>query len=447
MKIWLSICCFLVFSTFSSATPDTLWVPQPKRDIPLDSTNIQITINRAKPHDTIYFPKGVYRVGDGIKLETADLTLIGANKETIFKASTWQEFAESNDDLDLKNEEIPSIVRKTGFHILAPRQTIRGFTFDQCWHGIVIGNMFEVEVSSKLNDNSDDSIIQAIGGHLITDNKFTRSSNGMRALVGGEELTLITNNLFIDVYHAIGIHGENIHFTNNKILSESPESVPIMYFPGEAINVNLGTLKGCKNTVIEKNLIEGSVIGIRVSHFPQDTKICEGVSIIGNEISVKSHRLISKSLLSRIADKDSVIVGLPIIIEKYIMPNDSTSNRKSSITDIIVKDNLIQNAFGLGLKIDGAEKVIVQGNIFKDIKVRQPFPGVSTGQSANWPRANGSAIWISDDSFNNLIENNSYQNIEGVAITIEGDSNNVKEKNGSMIKDLGSGNTIIFEKN
>ena len=75
------------------------------------------------------------------------------------------------------------------------------------------------------------------GGHRIEGNTFRAAANGMRVLGTGDDLSIVRDNDFIDVFHAIGMHplfrqkscplrSPNASHTPGCIVSWSVASVP-----------------------------------------------------------------------------------------------------------------------------------------------------------------------------------------------------------------------------
>lgn len=78
------------------------------------------------------------------------------------------------------------------------------------------------------------------GGQRIEGNTFRASPNGLRVRGTGEELSIVSDNDFIDVFHAIGIYGPPLHFVDNRVTVEEPGRIPNLRHPGSAIIVSPG---------------------------------------------------------------------------------------------------------------------------------------------------------------------------------------------------------------
>jgi hypothetical protein len=104
----------------------------------------------------------------------------------------------------------------------------------------------------------------------------------------GAEPTVIRDNRFIDVYHAIGINGGGVHFLDNRIYTEQPHRVPTSTHPGDALNISPAGGKGdhrsCSDNVVIGNRIEGHTHGIRIGLYALDTS-CRRNVIRGNTIA------------------------------------------------------------------------------------------------------------------------------------------------------------------
>ena len=86
-----------------------------------------------QPGGTIQFASGTYYLGPGAQLTIPDVTVLGHPEGTILRGCDPEAF-------DVEEEEVATVVFGcTGIYIQAERQTIRGLTFENIWHAIVVG--------------------------------------------------------------------------------------------------------------------------------------------------------------------------------------------------------------------------------------------------------------------------------------------------------------------
>src|SRR5690606_9384381 len=82
-------------------------------------------------------------------------------------------------------------------------------------------------------------------------------------------------------------------------------------------------------------------------------------------------------------------------------------------------------------------------NTIGGISVREPFPGNTTYMPPPWGAANGSGIWVSPGSTGNEIAGNTFEDVAGAAVVVEGDSNRVAlSSQADAARDLGTSNRV-----
>ncbi|SHO63333.1 NosD domain-containing protein [Algoriphagus zhangzhouensis] len=266
---------------------DTLYVDPPTGLFDEDRELIISTLKLSKPGDVILFSPGTYRIGSLIDLDVPELTLIGHEEGTIIRG------CEPDEMVDIE----PSIFGCGGFELIADSQTIKNFTFEYAWHGIIIGccmpkNIEEAESGSSFTTTS-------YGGHIIENNTFRNNPTGIRVTGNSPIPTKISNNIFHDNYHGLTINGGNVTVENNHFFSKEPTNVPIDHVTHNAIGVwpyeewltnteGIEKEKDCTNNYILNNYIENLEIGIEVygnnpDELEKDGK-CGTTIVQGNKI-------------------------------------------------------------------------------------------------------------------------------------------------------------------
>lgn len=242
---------------------DTLYVDPPTGLFDEDRELIISKIKQAKPGDIILFSPGTYRIGRLIDIDIPEITLLGHEEGTIIRGCEPDGF----------KEHAQSVIECGGFELIANSQTIKNFIFEYGWHGIYIGCCMpknEEEFDSGLNIKTD-----SYGGHLIENNTFRYSPNGMRVTGVSSLPTKIINNIFIDNYHGLNINGSNVVVENNQFYSREPEKVPFdqethnaigvwPYYEGLPPHLVIEDENDCTNNYILNNYIENYGIGIQV---------------------------------------------------------------------------------------------------------------------------------------------------------------------------------------
>ena len=422
---------------------DTVHVAPPTGVRETDRASILAALDHVRPGGTVRFAPGTYLIG-GLNLDVAvpRITLLGHPDGTTLQGCEPDQFIDFEVAMFACNA-----LGLSGGH-----QTVRDLTFEHAWHGITIGCC--LPGSAKEFETWEGPERTQPGGHLIEGNTFRFTPNGMRVLGRSTEPTVIQNNRFIDVYHAIGINGGGVHFLDNDISVHEPHRVPTSTHPGDAINLlPAGTSDDhttCTANLIAGNRIVGYTHGIRIGVYSPATS-CRGNIVRDNTIRVG--RVTFASLWFGIEMQevsDSTVVGFPIGLINFPLADPETygaadePGREAMIEDNVIERNHIIGAYGVGIEILHASRNRIAHNTVTGIRLREPFPGnVLSEEPVMWRDANGSGIWISAGSVRNEILGNTFDDIDGSAVVIEGNSNRVQLQSGDhRVRDLGTGNDI-----
>lgn len=406
-----------------------LHVALPSGEVGVDRAAVQAALDSVRSGDTVFFGAGMYLLGEGVTLRVPGVTLVGHPGGTVLRGCEPEAF-------DIAPAELASLVMGcTGLFIQAERQMIRNFTFEYAWHGIVVGP-YPATVEELVATQGVMPPYPA-GGHRFQGNTFRSTPNGIRMLGVGEEVSVVSDNDFVDVFHAIGISGPPVQFVGNRITVTHPTGVPTSRHPGSAILVSSGHTD-CTGHVIAENTVEGYPGAIYVLAAPGQT--CRGVEIRGNVIRVDRVNVPAGTWVIPTSG-DSSMVGVPITLSSQ--PGGSGDLTEGAVEGILVQRNLVLGADGIGILVNGSSNRIID-NTISDIRRRDPFPGVNWDPAlVTWANGNGSGIWVGPAARDNEITGNVFARIAGPPITLEGSGNRVTVSgDGDTVRDLGGRNRV-----
>lgn len=400
-----------------------LHVAPPSGEVDVDRAAVQAAFDSVRSGDTVVFGVGRYLLGGGATLQVPGVTVMGHPDGTVLRGCEPEAF-------DIAPTELPSLVMScTGLYLQAERQTIRNITFEYMWHGLVVGP-YPTTVEELVATQGVMPPYPA-GGHTIQGNTFRSTPNGIRMLGVGEEVSVVSDNHFVDVFHAIGIYGPPVQFVGNRITVTDPTAVPTSRHPGSAILVSSGQTD-CTGHVIAENSVEGYPGAIYVLAAPG--QICRGVEIRGNTLRVNRVNVPAGTWVIPTSG-DSSMVDVPITLSSF--QGGSADLADGIVEGILVQGNRVLGSDGIGILVNGPRNRIVD-NTISDIRRRDPFPGVTWDPSlVTWARGNGSGIWVGPKGSDNEITRNIFTRIAGPSITIEGSGNRVTVSGtGDTVSDL-----------
>lgn len=413
---------------------DTIRVAAPSGVEALDRASIHAALAEVEPGGVVLFAPGLYRIGPLIRVQVAEVTLLGHPDGTTIRGCDPQRFV---------GDPTVDAFACHGLELAAPRQTVRDLTFEYAWHGLFVGCCFPTDMSEFESGVSE--AWDQPGGHRIEGNTFRYSPNGLRVIGEATEPVVVQGNRFIDVYHAIGINGGPVHFLDNEMLVREPERVPVTHYPGDVINVlpfsgrahDREDHTSCRGNLVQGNRIDGYPDGIAIQVWEPGAS-CRDNVIRGNTIRLGRVPFRNGEMLRITDPSDSSLVGVPIRLVNSGNPDSSALGGNH------IEDNVIVGAQGLGIALVGASGNRVVGNRFTGVAARTPFPGNTTGTDDEpWRHANGSAIWISPGSRANEILDNAMEEVHAFAVVLDGDGNLVRVRSpGDAVLDRGTGNRV-----
>jgi parallel beta-helix repeat protein len=414
----------------ASVSSDTVHVASPTGNQANDRASILDALERVRPGGTVQFAPGTYLIGGIIRIPTDEITLLGHTRGTVIRGCEPEAFPEP-----------PAVFFAChGFELAGARQTVRNLTFEYTWHGLFVGCCFPAD-EEALESGGVGPLRSQPGGHLIESNTFRYTPNGLRVIGESAEPTVVRDNRFIDVYHAVQINGGAVHVLDNDIGVRDPERVPYTNYPGDAINIlpfssMLDLLQSptedhtsCSGNIIARNRIDGYPDGIRIM-VPDPRSSCRRNEIRDNTIVVQRARWVDIENGPRITDAaDSSIVGVPLRLSNWARAGaaEGEDAHDARIEDNLIEGNRVIGAEGVGIEVLHASGNRIANNTLTAVERRDPFPGNTLGgEPERWREANGSAIWLSPGSDENEIAGNTFEDIAAFAVVLEGDSNRVE---------------------
>jgi hypothetical protein len=438
----------------AASIPAVVYVAAPIGEREANRAAILAALEQVEPGGTVQFAAGTYLVGPIIRIDMPGITLLGHPDGTVLRGCELDEYEAMELDFiaafdrDGVNADT-GILRRCGqFHLTGGGVTVRGFTFERSRLGLVLGCCEQEQVVRSL-----------AGGYVVEENTFRNTGNSIRALLLSEEPTVIRRNGFTNAFHALSASGSRIHFIENRVTVPEPASVPFETHPGfgVAIGAFLSTMEvdgtppieSCAENVIAGNWVEGhpdAVILIAPPGMSCRENVIRDNTLIATRVPRPAVWRFEE--IWPISDPDDpTFVGIPLrlwgndgadlpaeLVEEGLMPG--------RIERTIVEGNRIQGADGLGIQLILASGSKVIDNTISRVRVRDPFPGNDT-DTERWKAANGSAIWVSPGSDENEILGNTFAEIAGSAVHVEGDRNRVELGGiGDTVRDQGRENRV-----
>jgi prolyl oligopeptidase len=420
---------------------DTVHVAPPTGERDIDRASILDALEQVRPGGTIRFDAGTYVIGEIIHVTVPGITIVGHPGGTTLRGC----------DPDVFTDTQIAVVACNGLDLAGGHQTVRNLTFEYAWHALVLGGMecFPSEGCLPVGE----PVESRRGGYRVERNMFRRSQNPIRTLGEWLEPAVIRDNVFVDNFHAVAVHGSTVHVLDNQVSVPNPELVPSSLHPGEAMAISATDLGGglalrCTDNIIAGNRIEGHTAGIQILAFARSAVSCRDNVIRGNTIAVKRVRVRGPGSPVRLrAGSDSTLVGVPIGLVGSPEGFSIAGVVHGVLEGTLIEGNRLLGAEGLGIEVFKASKNRIVDNTIAGIARRQPFPGNTSPwadpEKMGWGTANGSGIWISPGSDGNEIAGNTFEDIAGAAVVVEGDSNRVEMRSANdSVRDLGRANRV-----
>jgi hypothetical protein len=429
-----------------TAAADTVHVAPPTGEAETDRASILAALEEAEPGGTVLFGAGTYLVGPVIRIETPRITLLGHPDGSVLRGCDPEDYEASEGEV-IASQGRPSrdVRARCGmFELSGGEVTVRGLTFEHSRLGLLLG-CCHLEPRFRVTP----------GGYTIEGNVFRNSLNGVRPWT--TETSVIRGNRFVNTFHAISGVGSHLRVLDNDISVPDPSRVPGAGHPSFAIA--LGPLPGPvanaldledngEGTVIADNRIQGHPDGIFISVSP-------GTSFRGNEIRANTIEVVRvpippdgpRSYIVDVTDeRDSTVVGVPMTFytRAGVGGGGAEELEEGRFEDNLIEGNRLVGAEGVALALQRARRNRILDNVIVGVARREPFPGNTVLSSSElWRDANGSGIWPSPDSDGNEIIGNTFEDVTGAAVFLEGDDNQVElNSQRDEVRDLGTNNHV-----
>ena len=419
-----------ILAWLTACVPDDgpIHVAPPTGDAERDRAAVLAALEEATPGAVVRFPPGRYRLGGSVQVRAPGITLQGDPGGTILESCE----PEALDDFPT------SALTCDALELLGGGQTVRDLTFEGSWHGVVVGCCQPRSMGEMAAFLTDDIPDPGPGGAVVRDNVFRGVSTAVRVLTL-EDSTLVRDNLFEDVGHAISINGNRVRFEDNRIVVTDPGRVPVYGGPLSAVALSPRQPGGCSLNVVARNRIEGHPQGV-VMQVTTPGSACRDNRIEGNTlITVPVRYRLPLPNLVYGDPSDSSFVDVPIVLGDLLPPPDDDEDAR--ITGTRIEQNHVVGGLGLAIEVDGASRSRIVGNAIEGVARRDPFPG-NTDRVLRWGIANGSGIWISALSEENEILDNVFDDVAGRGIYLQGRGNTVRVDDPRMVANRGRDNVV-----
>jgi parallel beta-helix repeat protein len=448
MKDMLAFIAFhLVAVTAVAAEPvttDTIHVAPPAGVKEADRASIIAALERAGPGDIVQFAPGTYVLGELIRVNTSQITLLGHPDGTTLRGCAPDDFVDADIALFACN----------GLELAGGHQTVRDLTFEYAWHGLFVGCCFPEDMAAAEAGTSHQ--LEQPGGHVIEGNTFRNSSNGLRVIGQSATPIIIRGNRFVNTFHALAINGGTAHVLGNDVSAPEPARVPIAGHTGYALTVGpTPPNEACGRNVIAGNRIEGHTDAIRVRLFEPGTR-CRGTVIRDNTVVTREVQYVTAWDGVRMGSPaDSSLHGVPIAITNVVddaaadLPPSLRREGASVLDSTIVEGNTIIGGSGLGIEVLRSSGNRIANNSITGITRRDPFPGNTVNstdpETSGWRAANGAGIWISRGSDRNDVASNRITDVAAHHVVLEGNENVVAGVDSAeAVLDLGTANRVLI---
>jgi parallel beta-helix repeat protein len=426
-----------------ASNTDTVHVAPPTGVRDTDRANVVAALERIRPGGTIQFAPGTYLIGDIITVSIPWIAFRGHPDGTTLRGCEPAEY-------DLVAKEAASAAdggwitasRCGTFQLTAGHVTVRDLTFEYTYLGLSLGCCPGNRVFQRTD-----------GGYRIEGNTFRNSGNGVRPELLSPDPTVIRANRFINTFHAVSGGASHIQVLENDISVPEPDRVPGYGHPTFAIAIGAvpphlvqdgdSAARVCEQNVIAGNRIDGHPDGIFLPALPGT--VCRNNVIRDNTIIVRRQRLpatrIDSTFPRIVHESDSTIVGVPL----WLLASAGPPGQGGVIEHTEIEDNRIIGAEGVGIELFRASRNRIVNNTINGVVPREPFPGNTHrfGFEVAWGKANGAGLWISPGTNANEIAGNTFEDIAGHAVVLEGDSNVVETRSASdSVRDLGKSNRV-----
>jgi parallel beta-helix repeat protein len=379
--------------------PHVVQVAPPTGIFEQDRASILAALEAVRPGGTVLFAPGTYLIGnptpdswDYLDIAVPRITLLGHAAGTTIRGC--------NDPAQIGYDTCHGLLLSGGF------QTVRNFTFEDLMDAVVLGRLpgwDEVHV----------------GGYLVEDNEFRSSLWGVSITGDWRQPAVIRNNRFVNLAAGVVALGSTVHVLDNHISAPEPHLAPI---EGSHTGIWFLDFYGspCEHNLIARNRIEGYVNGVLIEAYRSELG-CRHNTVRDNTIA-NSRELVPLH--------PAWAIGLGNFSEflgAYV---------EGLMEHNLVQGNRVLGSEGQGLVLYAGNRNRIVNNTITDVTMTDPFPPV-------WGEGNGTGVWVSPQSRENQILNNTFAAIESYEVVLEGDYNHAATRSASdVVRDLGVGNRV-----
>jgi hypothetical protein len=405
----------LVLINFGCGDALRIDLPDPTGDRESDRAALTTAFEQVPPGGTISFGTGTYVIGgESLTLTTPGVSLLGHPDGTTLLGCTGEELE------GVTPRDFQANCR--GIRLGAEAQRVSGLRFESFSMSLQIEQVIGSDRTPPFT-----------GGQIVEGNSFSNSAF-FEITVDADSTVLIRGNEFRNMWHAFAILGRNVHVLDNDISVPEPTLVPMGY-PGGALGIAPGPAGTCGSMLVEGNRIDGHSEAVMIGTLPIVAGAsCSDITVRNNEITMRPIHVPADPTVSNLPDPElaGTLVLAPAIrvtnAQRILLEGVPVrwqagapeggwppAFAESRITGIVVEENRITGAVGIGIEFIGVDDSRIIGNV---IEVRpattpQEMAGLEFGGNMGrgiWvvlgltEELNGSPIWVSPDSEGVLVE-------------------------------------------
>jgi hypothetical protein len=367
-------------------------VAPPVGDAATDRASIQRALDEAQPGSVIHFARGRYVIGleppsPPLVVRTRGVTLRGNSQGTVLFGGPAAELG-----------------AQQGLQLVGGEQTVEGLTFDSFFDALLIGGL-------PFGGLGEPNVDLSLGGYLVRDCKFKNSENGITPFLQSADVSVVRENVFLNVGSPFFSFGRTFHFVSNSISAPEPQAVPFSGRPlfGAIISA-LDATQQCWGNRIEDNRAAGIPDGFLIVAF--EGAVCE-------KNVVRRNRALGQRILAG-GDFGSLAGVVPF---------------GGVLRSNLIEENQLSGSEGIGLLAFGATE-----NVF----LRNTVRNVIGSSSPDAPMFAGAGMLVDDASLRNSILQNTFGGNVGPDIVLLGDDNLVVlENRNDSVLDEGQDNRIV----
>jgi hypothetical protein len=381
--------------------PHVVHVAPPQGNPAADRAGILAALAELRPGGTVQFAPGTYVIGfnddtwNYLPVTVPRITLRGHPHGTTIRGC------------DLEPDQIVN-GGCIGFELSGGRQSVRGLTFRDMTQAISLGEDWFLGPAEN-----------RVGGYLVEGNTFRDVTWAVSAYGKWAQPAVVRENSFINVFEGVAVYGGRAHVVENHFSAPEPGRIPNWFAPVYAVTLNAWeagfiSTGPSEHNLVARNHVDGFVDAL-------------SVFVLGTGAPCR-HNVIRDNVVLDSREYQPGGGAGPIFISNW-------TGDAGLLTDNLVEGNRIDGSFGNAVIVLAGERTHVVNNTITDVVVTLPFQP--------WLGGNGSGVWISEESGENRILNNTFADIEAEEVVLDGNYNHVATTSVSdVVRDLGTGNRV-----